>query len=94
MNHEIGRLKARVVAVNVTTPVPLVDVGREHVKYLNRLRAFNAMRYLYAPTNDAGIRALGKKYANIKPGMQISGAGPKEYSPVEMRRRLKRDRES
>jgi hypothetical protein len=45
-------------------------------------------------TNDAGIRALGKKYANIKPGMQISGAGPKEYSPVEMRRRLKRDRES
>lgn len=61
---------------NENNNVPLVDVGREHVKYLNRLRAFNAMRYLYAPTNDAGIRALGKKYANIKPGMQISGAGP------------------
>jgi len=25
LNHEIGRLKARVVAVNVTTPLPVLD---------------------------------------------------------------------
>lgn len=79
---------------NKNDNVPVVDVERECVKHLNRLRAFNAMRYLYAPANDAGIRALGKKYANIQPGMKIGGAGPKEYSPVEMRRRLKGDRES
>lgn len=63
-----------------------VEVGREEVKYLNRVRAVHAMRYLYAPIKDAGVRALGKKYRDVKPGMKISGAGPKKYSPVTLKR--------
>ncbi len=69
--------------------VPVVDAGREEVKELNRYRAINAMRYLYAPKRDTGIHALGKKYAHIKPGLRISGAGPDKYSSVKMKRRLK-----
>ena len=61
-------------------------VNAETVRSLNRLRAIYAKRFLFGPRRDSGIQSLGAKYKDERPGMQISGFGPDEYSPVELRR--------
>ncbi|WP_375210908.1 DUF4238 domain-containing protein [Hyphococcus sp.] len=63
------------------------EIPREAVKHMNRMRATYARRFLFGPYRDDGIVKLGIKYKDTKPGMKISGFGPKEYAPVEMRRR-------
>jgi hypothetical protein len=66
-------------------PARLV-VNAEAVRSLNRLRAGYARRFLFGARRDSGIQRLGAKYKDVRPDMKISGFGPDEYSPVELRR--------
>jgi hypothetical protein len=63
------------------SPMPL-----EAIRGMNRQRAAHAERFLFAHVRDERIRRLGAKYKDFKTGFTIGG-GPKEYSPVELRRR-------
>ncbi len=67
-------------------PPARVVVNAKVVRSLNRLRAGYARRFLFGPRRDYGIQRLGAKYKDVRPGMEISGFGPDEYSPVELRR--------
>ena len=59
------------------------------VKWLNRIRAIYARRFLFAPVMNDGITRLGQKYKDVHPGMRASGFGPEKYSPVTLHRHVK-----
>lgn len=61
----------------------------EAVKDLNRVRAYYASRFLFGCKRDAGIEKLAQKYKGTKPGWRMSGFGPDEYSPVQLKRSRK-----
>jgi hypothetical protein len=64
-----------------------IGIDRDTVKWMNRVRAGYARRFLFAPTMDEGIRSLGQKYKDVHPGVRASGFGPEKYSPVTLHRR-------
>lgn len=58
------------------------------VRAINRLYATHAERFLYAHKKNEGIELLAKKYSSVRPPKVVpSGAGPKHYSKVTVRRR-------
>jgi hypothetical protein len=58
----------------------------EAVKSINRTRAIYASRFLFGCRRDEGIVRLAQKHKDTKPGWRMSGFGPDEYSPVELKR--------
>lgn len=71
-------------------PISIVEIDSAMVKYLNRLRAIHARRFLFGPRYDSGIEKLGAKYKDAKHGVEISGLGPEGFSPITLRRSRKK----
>jgi hypothetical protein len=65
---------------------PNIEVGREYVKQINRIRADYAMRFLYCNKRDSGVQRLGEKYAGPPPTIKISGSKGRFFSSVGMHR--------
>jgi len=56
------------------------------VAAMNNQTAESAERFLYAHENSDAIKELAKRHKDNRAHIQMSGRGPKEYSPVTLRR--------
>lgn len=64
----------------------IYPADKQRGRLYNRQRARFSERYLYASRRDAGIKALGKKFA--EPGVRYETSGSNRLAPVVVKRRL------
>jgi hypothetical protein len=62
-------------------------VDRNAVNGLNRARAANSERYLYAHVLDKRLQRLAAEFKESRPGMTTQGFGPKKFAEIRVPRR-------
>ena len=68
--------------------------GRDLVGRVNQAIAAHSDRYLYAHLRDKRLERLAAEFKDSRPGMTVSGFGPKKFAAVELVRRSRRTKES
>lgn len=67
----------------------IIRASRRQARVFNIQRAYCSERYLFASTNDSGIRRLGKKYKNSRPTIEMIGMD--KMADVNVSRSMKKD---
>ncbi len=67
------------------------EINGDAVWAANMARASQSEQFLYAHRNDAEVTKLAAECRDSRPGMRISGFGPKNFGNVRLRRRHERD---
>jgi hypothetical protein len=57
----------------------------------NMARASHSEQFLYAHRNDTDVTKLAAEFREFRPGMRVSGFGPKNFGKVRLRRRRERE---
>ena len=60
---------------------------RDHVDWLNEIRAASADRFLYAHVNEPWIKALASKHRDLKPEISSHGFGPSKFATTKVGRK-------
>jgi hypothetical protein len=60
---------------------------RDMVRAANMTRASRSEQFLYAHVNDPEIATLAADFRDSRPGIKLSGFGPKQFGKVKLRRR-------
>jgi Protein of unknown function (DUF4238) len=63
---------------------------RDHVHLVNKARAANSDRYLYAHIHDKRLERLAAEFKDSRPQMTTQGFGPDQFVPIKIARRLKK----
>jgi hypothetical protein len=58
------------------------------VELVNKARAANSDRYLYAHIQHTRIQKLGAEFKDSRPGMTTQGFGPKKFAKIAVARRM------
>lgn len=66
---------------------PRINADTALVRHLNRVRAKYAERFLYAPCEDDGLKALAREFSDHREKMVFSGFGPLNPAEVKVTRR-------
>jgi hypothetical protein len=60
---------------------------RPHVDFVNRIRAAQSDRYLYAHVHHKRVEQLATEFKHSRPNMTTEGFGPRKFAPIKVSRR-------